>query len=66
MAGRFSFSVPERRNASDPWFRIGTLDVTTTILVVLLCVASMFLWAASREAWINLVLLPDSVRDGEV
>ena len=33
MAGRFSFSVPERRNAGDPWFRIGTLDVGTTILV---------------------------------
>ena len=39
MAGRFSFSVPERRNASDPWFRIGTLDVTTTMLVVLASVA---------------------------
>ena len=35
MAGRFSFSVPERRNASDPWFRIGEFDVTTTVLVVL-------------------------------
>ncbi len=35
MAGRFSFSVPGRRNASDPWFRIGTLDVKTTMLVVL-------------------------------
>ena len=32
MAGRFSFSVPERRNAGDPWFRIGTLDVGTTVL----------------------------------
>jgi membrane associated rhomboid family serine protease len=66
MAGRFSFSVPERRNASDPWFRIGTLDVSTTVLVVLTCVASMFLWAVSRDAWLNLVLLPDSVRSGEV
>ena len=45
MAGRFSFSVPERRNASDPWFRIGTLDVGTTVLVILLSVASMVLWA---------------------
>ena len=66
MAGRFSFSVPERRNASDPWFRIGTLDVNTTVLVVLACVVSMFVWAGSREAWANLVLLPDSVRGGEV
>ena len=66
MAGRFSFSVPERRNASDPWFRIGTLDVTTTVLVVLACVASMFLWAINRELWLNLVLLPSEVRSGEV
>jgi membrane associated rhomboid family serine protease len=66
MAGRFSFSVPERRNASDPWFRIGTLDVTTTMLVVLASVASMFVWAASDELWLNLVLDPDAVRQGEV
>lgn len=66
MAGRFSFSVPERRNASDPWFRLGTLDVTTTVLVVLACVASMFLWAISREAWDYLVLRPDDVRVGEL
>jgi membrane associated rhomboid family serine protease len=66
MAGRFSFSVPERRNASDPWFRIGTLDVNTTMLVVLASVASMFLWAFSQEAWSNLALIPDAVRSGEV
>jgi hypothetical protein len=66
MAGRFSFSVPERRNASDPWFRIGTLDVSTTMLVVLASVATMFVWAISQELWSNLVLLPDAVRNGEV
>jgi hypothetical protein len=66
MAGRFSFSVPERRNASDPWFRIGTLDVNTTMLVVLASVATMFVWAASQNAWLNLALIPDSVRGGEV
>ena len=36
MPGRFSISVPERRGPSDPWFRIGTLDVTTTVFVVIL------------------------------
>jgi|SRR5215207_8813371 len=66
MAGRFSFSVPERRNASDPWFRIGTLDVNTTMLVVLASVSTMFIWAASPEAWENLALIPDAVRSGEV
>ncbi len=66
MAGRFSFSVPERRNASDPWFRIGTLDVTTTMLVVLASVATMFIWATSETLWLNLVLDPDAIRSGEV
>jgi hypothetical protein len=69
MAGRFSFSVPERRNSGDPWFRIGTLEVTTTVLVVLMSVAGMFLWAAGHDrgsVWDRLVLWPNLVRDGEV
>ena len=66
MAGRFSFSVPGRRNAGDPWFRIGTLDVTTTVLVVLVCVASMFVWALDPEIVRNLILDPSAVRDGEL
>ena len=68
MAGRFSFSVPGRRNAGDPWFRIGTLDVSTTILVILLCVGGMVLWAFGERQtlWNDLVLVPDEVRRGEV
>ena len=70
MAGRFSFSVPERRNAGDPWFRIGSLDVGTTVLVILLCVASMILWAIGgndRDSlWANLVLIPEEVRSGQI
>jgi len=66
MAGRFSFSVPGRRSPSDPWFRIGTLDVNTTVLVVLMSVATMFVWAASREFWLDLVLFPSEVRNGQL
>ena len=66
MAGRFSFSVPEHRDRSDPWFRIGTLDVTTTMLVVLASVASLFLWAISREASSYLWLSSSLVKHGEV
>ena len=66
VAGRFSFSVPERRNASDPWFRIGTLDVTTTILVILLSAASMVLWAIDGSAWSYLILDPAEVKSGQV
>ena len=68
MAGRFSFSVPERRGTSDPWFRIGTLDITTTMLVVIASVASMFLWAFQKDhqAHRYLWLLPDEVKNGEI
>jgi membrane associated rhomboid family serine protease len=68
MAGRFSFSMPERRDASDPWFRIGTLDITTTMLVVIACVASLFVWALQKDhqAHEYLWLLPDEVKSGEL
>jgi len=69
MAGRFSLSLPGRRGPSDPWFRIGTLDITTTVLVVLTCVASMFVWAAEgreHEVLGKLVLDPDKVLDGQI
>ncbi|MEE9416415.1 MAG: DUF6576 domain-containing protein [Acidimicrobiales bacterium] len=38
-AGRFG-------NSDDPWFRVGTIDVTTTIAVVGMGLISMFIWAA--------------------
>jgi membrane associated rhomboid family serine protease len=66
MAGRFSFSMPERRDASDPWFRIGTLDITTTMLVVIACVASLFVWAISQDVHQYLWLIPDDVKHGEL
>lgn len=69
MAGRFAVSFPGRGGPSDPWFRIGTLDVTTTMLVVLMCVVSIFVWAAEgteRTITRRLFLWPDDVLDGEV
>ena len=45
MTGRFAISVPGSRGPNDPWFRIGTLDVTTTVFVILTCVVSMLVWA---------------------
>jgi membrane associated rhomboid family serine protease len=62
MAGRFSFSMPERRDASDPWFRIGTLDITTTMLVVIGCVAGLFVWAFSSAHGELFWLDPDGVK----
>ncbi len=69
MAGRFSISVPGSRGPNDPWFRIGTLDVTTTVLVILMCVASMFVWALEgpeHEVLGKLILLPEKVLDGQI
>ena len=69
MPGRFSISVPDRRGPSDPWFSIGTLDVTTTVFVVILGVASMLTWALEgpqHKVFFALLLDPDKVLDGQV
>lgn len=66
MSGRFQISFPGRRDHDDPWFRIGSLDVTTSVLVPALCVVSMFVWAANPDFLLPLVLFADDVRHGQV
>ena len=69
MAGRFSISVPGRRGPNDPWFRIGSLDVTTTVFVILTCVVSMIVWALEgpdHDILGKLTLVPELVLDGQV
>lgn len=66
MAGRFSIQFPGRRDANDPWFRIGALDVTTATFVCLMIAASMVVWAISRQFVASLALVPAEVRSGEV
>ncbi|MFZ9629515.1 MAG: rhomboid family intramembrane serine protease [Ilumatobacteraceae bacterium] len=66
MAGRFSLSFPGRRDHDDPWFRIGSLDVTTAVLVPALCVLSMFVWAVSPSLLDPFVLWAADVRGGQV
>jgi hypothetical protein len=66
MARRFSFAMPGRFGPGDAWFRIGTVDVTSTLLVILLSVVSMFVYAADRVFLLNAALLPDEVRSGEL
>ncbi len=66
MAGRFRFSMPRRRSMSDPWFRVGSIEVTTTVLVTALCVVSILIWTASKSVFLDLVLLPDDVKSGQV
>ncbi len=66
MARRFQLSVPKRRADDDPWFRIGTLDVTTTVFLIGLNVVGMLLYAVSKDAFVRLVMLRPLVTNGEV
>lgn len=66
MSGRFRFSFPQRRHHGDPWFRIGNLDVTTTVLVSLLCALTIFVYAADSSVLEHFVLIPDRVLEGQV
>ena len=56
MAGRFSYSTPERGH-STPWFKVGEFDVTTTVLVAATCVLSMFVWAIDSSLLEPFVLI---------
>lgn len=49
-----------------PWFRLGKLDVSTTVLVILVALVSMVIWAIDRTILDWLVLYASSVRQGEV
>lgn len=63
---RFSFPAPGPRGSDDSWFRLGTVDVTTTLLVIGLSVVSMVAWAIAPDAVAALALEPAAVRGGEV
>lgn len=63
---RFSFPSPGSRGHDDAWFRVGTVEITTTLLVIGLAVASMFAWAINATSLLNLALFPSRVLDGQV
>lgn len=65
MAGRFSYSA-SGRNSSTPWFKLGNLDVTTTVLVAGLCVLSMVIWAVDQSLLEPFVLNAGDVRRGQL
>jgi len=66
VSSRFSLSFPGRRGEDDPWFRIGTIDVNTSLLAALLAALSMFVWAIDSTALAYLALIPDEVRSGQI
>ena len=63
---RFQFSVPRRRGPEDGWFRVGTFEVGTAVLVVALGVISMFVYAADKTVLDVLFLVPADVRRGQL
>lgn len=65
MPGRYQFSLPERPSR-DGWFRLGSIDVTTSALLVGLGIVSMFVYAVDRTVLEKLAFSGDQVRSGEV
>lgn len=69
MAGRFSSSRPGRRGTTDPWFRIGDVDIGSAALLALLCAASIVLYGlepVDKPILTRLALIPSEVRAGEI
>lgn len=65
MAGRNEFFLPSPRER-DGWFRVGQVDVTTTVLITAIGVFSMFLYAVN-PAWLRHgVFIPEAVRRGDI
>lgn len=67
MPGRYQFSIPERPSR-DGWFRVGTLDITTTALLVGLGIISMFVYAIGGPGGLvsDLYFSAPLVREGEL
>lgn len=61
MARRFRFSGVPGGGEADPWFRIGTLDVTTTMFVTLLSATMLVLYAIAPGFFDLFVLYPSQV-----
>lgn len=64
--GRFRFSGPGSGASKDAWFRIGTVDVTTTVLLIGMTVLSFFIFALSPQITVAMALLPQEVRAGQL
>jgi membrane associated rhomboid family serine protease len=62
--------MPKSRGHSDPWFNLGSLEITTTVIVTFLCVLSVFVWAAQGSdnpaIFLHTVVLPDEVKSGQI
>ncbi len=69
VARRFQFSRPERQRATDPWFRVGEVDVGSAGVLSLLGALSILIYAIEgrqKNVLYSLALIPNEVRSGEV
>lgn len=55
-----------RDDHSEPWFRIGRLEVTTVVLVVLVAVGFGLAWVARPSLPATLLYTPEAVAAGEI
>lgn len=68
MSDRFSYSNPWARG-NEPWFRLGRMDVTTTVALVSLGILSMLIWAfegRNHEFSLRILLNAEKVQEGEI
>jgi membrane associated rhomboid family serine protease len=64
-SGRFQFRRVGTQ-AHEPWFRVGSVDATTTVIITALCVLSFFLYAINKTIVFKLGLYPGSIEAGQV
>jgi membrane associated rhomboid family serine protease len=65
QSGRFQFRRVGTQ-AHEPWFRVGSVDATTTVIVTALCVLSFFLYALNKAIVFKLGLYPGLIEAGQV
>ena len=68
MSDRFSYSNPWA-GGNEPWFRVGRVDVTTTVALISLGILSVFIWTLEglqHEFSRKILLNSEKVADGEI
>lgn len=63
------YSGRTERDDDEPWFRLGQLEVTTTVFVLLLWVATLVIFTVEpldKPVTTGMALIPDDVTSGEV
>jgi membrane associated rhomboid family serine protease len=65
LSGRFQFRRVGAQ-AHEPWFRLGSVDVTTTVIITALSVLSFFVYAINKVVIFELGVLPGTFTEGKL